>query len=276
MTRVLLLSTTTGYQLRSFDDAAEAAGHRARVRHRPVSSARRPVARSRDRRPLSRGSAVARGDRRARSPFHGVVAVGDRPAILAARVAERLGLPGNPAHAAAASGNKLEARRRLAAAGLAVPSYFTLPVGIGGQRAAEIRASRFPASSSPWGCQAAAASSAPTRARSSRRRSIASRALLARVDVRAATDRARKRRPRRELHSRTRGRRRGGADGRSAAGVRHLRQAGSARRSLLRGDDLRDAVVARRGEPDRPGGDDSAGDRCARAAGTGPSTPNAG
>ena len=50
----------------------------------------------------------------------GVLAVGDRPVVLAARVAEALALPGNPRDAAAASRNKKLTRQRFAAAGLPV------------------------------------------------------------------------------------------------------------------------------------------------------------
>ena len=48
---------------------------------------------------------------------------GDRPVVLAARIAEALGLPGNPPHAARASANKRLARERLQRAGLRVPEF---------------------------------------------------------------------------------------------------------------------------------------------------------
>ena len=56
-------------------------------------------------------------------PFDGVLAVGDRPAVFAALACEALGLKGHPPAAARASGNKLEARRRFAAAGLSSPAF---------------------------------------------------------------------------------------------------------------------------------------------------------
>ena len=53
----------------------------------------------------------------------GVLAVGDRPTILAAMVAQALGLPGNPPEAARASRNKLHSRAAFRAAGLPTPSF---------------------------------------------------------------------------------------------------------------------------------------------------------
>ena len=128
--RVLILSATTGYQLRSFDDAARRldidlvfATDRCHqlddpwrdraiaVRfHQPEASVERIVAAA------------------SRAPVHGLIVVGDRPAMLGARVAERLGLPGNPQHAALACANKFEARVRFQRAGLAVPWFFTAPL----------------------------------------------------------------------------------------------------------------------------------------------------
>ena len=66
---------------------------------------------------------VARGRR-----FTACSSVGDRPTVLAALAAQRLGLPGHPPDAAAASGNKRETRTRFAAAGLSVPVASHRPV----------------------------------------------------------------------------------------------------------------------------------------------------
>ena len=57
------------------------------------------------------------------APFDGVLAVGDRPTVIAALAAEALGLAGNPADAARAAASKLESRRRFAAAGLPTPRF---------------------------------------------------------------------------------------------------------------------------------------------------------
>jgi len=66
----------------------------------------------------------------------GIVAVGDRPAHIAALAAERLGIPWSPADAVAAARNKNESRRRFAAAGLRVPEFFRFPVSAGSGPAA--------------------------------------------------------------------------------------------------------------------------------------------
>jgi biotin carboxylase len=126
--RILLLSATTGYQLRAFDDAAARLGcelvfatdrcHRlddpwqdraVAVRFHDIPASVRAIVES------------AVGAR-----FDGVLAVGDRPVVLAAAAAAALGLPGNPPDAAAASADKREARRRFAAGGLAVPWFHAL------------------------------------------------------------------------------------------------------------------------------------------------------
>src|SRR5262249_45972011 len=67
-------------------------------------------------------------DALAASPPDGVIAVGDRPVTIAARVNEVLGLRGNPPMAAFASRNKLESRRMLQSVGLPVPAFLTLAV----------------------------------------------------------------------------------------------------------------------------------------------------
>src|SRR2546425_4116292 len=54
---------------------------------------------------------------------HGVVAVDDDTAVVAAAVAEELGLRGNPVAAAAAARDKHQQRRLLAAAGVAAPRF---------------------------------------------------------------------------------------------------------------------------------------------------------
>jgi biotin carboxylase len=127
---VLLLATTTGYQIRSFGAAAERLAVRLLLAsdrcdrlddpwfdaaipvrfHQPDASLQAVVAALADRRP------------------DGVIAVGDRPTLLAARVAEAFGLPGNPPHAAAVSRNKLETRRALHAAGLLTPAFRMVPI----------------------------------------------------------------------------------------------------------------------------------------------------
>jgi biotin carboxylase len=124
--RVLLLATTTGYQIRSFGDAAEKLGVRLvfasdrcdRIDD-PWWDQAIPV-RFHD----EGGSVDAVIGDSTNAKIDGVIAVGDRPAVLAARVAVALNVPGNPPEAAAASRNKLASRRAFRAAGLTTPSAF--------------------------------------------------------------------------------------------------------------------------------------------------------
>ena len=131
MTRVLVLSTTTGYQIRSFGEAAVALGIRLVFASDRCDQLEDPwwdqaiPVRFHD----EERSAAAIADALDGARPDGVIAVGDRPTVLAARVAAQLGLPGNPPEAAAASRNKLEVRQALQRAGLPVPRFRQLPVG---------------------------------------------------------------------------------------------------------------------------------------------------
>jgi biotin carboxylase len=186
--RVLLLSTTTGYQLRSFNHAAAQLGievvfatDRCQQLDDPWRDRAIGVRFHETDASLEAIVAAAR-----HAPFQAVLAVGDRPAILAARAAARLGLPGHPPDAAAASSNKLETRRRLAAAALTVPPYFTLPARGDGRRAASDARLEFPCVLKPIGLSG---SRGVIRADSRLEFAAAFArisALLARVDVRAA------------------------------------------------------------------------------------------
>jgi biotin carboxylase len=123
--RVLILSTTTGYQLRSFGDAAKELGielvfatDRCHALDDPWRDGAVAIRFHEEDAAVETVVAAA-----ARRPLHGVLAVGDRPVVLAARIAEALGLPGNPPHAARASANKRLARETLYGAGLRVPEF---------------------------------------------------------------------------------------------------------------------------------------------------------
>ena len=78
-------------------------------------------------------------------PFDGILAVGDRPAFLAAIVAEKLGLPYNSPASVEAARNKFLARQRFLAAGLPVPRFFprgdrpTIPVEAADRGALPVR-----------------------------------------------------------------------------------------------------------------------------------------
>jgi biotin carboxylase len=127
--RVLLLATTTGYQIRSFGEAAERLGvrlvfasDRCDRLEDPWWDGAIPV-RFHDM-SLSIEAVVAscRGRASDDKPA-GVIAVGDRPTLLAAHVSAALGLPGNPPAATETSRNKLAARRAFASAGLLTPRF---------------------------------------------------------------------------------------------------------------------------------------------------------
>jgi ATP-grasp domain/L-amino acid ligase C-terminal domain 2/ATP-grasp N-terminal domain len=122
---VLLCATTTGYQIRSFGEAAERLGVRLTFAsdrcdqlRDPWGDAALPV-----RFDLEDAAVLTVARAFAGCPPAGVLAVGDRPVVVAARVARAFGLPGHPPEAAAVSRNKLETRRALAAAGLPVPWF---------------------------------------------------------------------------------------------------------------------------------------------------------
>ena len=125
MRRILLIATTTGYQTRAFGEVAERLGvelvfatDRCHMLDDPWRDGAIPV-RFHD----ETAFLEAIGEAARRRPVHGVLAVGDRPAVLAALVCEALGLRGHPPTAARACGDKLETRRRFAAAGLPCPAF---------------------------------------------------------------------------------------------------------------------------------------------------------
>jgi hypothetical protein len=125
--RVLLVATTTGYQTRSFGEAAERLGVDLSLATDRCSTLDDPW---RDRAIPIRfhdepGSLEAILRAAARSPFAGVLAVGDRPVVLAAQAAAALGLTYHPVEAARAAHNKRLACERMRDAGLAVPWFRT-------------------------------------------------------------------------------------------------------------------------------------------------------
>jgi biotin carboxylase len=132
--RILLLSATTGYQLRSFNDAAARLGidltfatDRCHTLEDPWQDAALPVRfDAGDGREEEASLRVILESAEAR-PFAGIVAVGDRPTMLAARVAQALELPGNSPDAVRAASSKLGSRRRFASAGLITPWFLVVP-----------------------------------------------------------------------------------------------------------------------------------------------------
>ena len=128
--KVLLLATTTGYQIRSFGEAARKLGvelvfasDRCDQLDDPWWDDAIPI-RFHDEERSMAAIVSAFPD----APPDGILAVGDRPTILAARAAAAFGLPGNPSEAAAASRNKLASRRAFKAAGLPTPQFQPVPV----------------------------------------------------------------------------------------------------------------------------------------------------
>src|SRR5262245_66290334 len=132
MPRVLVLATTTGYQTRAFGDAAERLGvdlvfatDRCHILEDPWRDSAVPIRFSDE---AASAAAIAAAAVRAR--IDGIIAVGDRPTVIAARVAESLALPGHPPDAAAAAKNKFEARSRFRQGGLLVPAFVSHPLTV--------------------------------------------------------------------------------------------------------------------------------------------------
>src|SRR3954454_3745943 len=128
--RVLVLATTTGYQTRAFGDAAERLGvelvfatDRCHLIEDPWQDGAVPI------RFYDEDASVAAIVDTARArPIEGLVVVGDRPTVIAARAAEALGIPWHPPAAAATARNKRFTRERLRDAGLPVPWFVDVPI----------------------------------------------------------------------------------------------------------------------------------------------------
>jgi len=125
MKQILIVAATTGYQTRMFAEAARRLGmdvalatdrchvledpwgdHAISLRLDDAGTAREAIAQA--------------------GPFDGIIAVGDRQTLLAAMVAEKLGLPYNSPASVEAARNKFLTRQRLLAAGLPAPRFFRL------------------------------------------------------------------------------------------------------------------------------------------------------
>jgi len=128
MSRVLVLATTTGYQTRAFGEAAGRLGvelvfatDRCHLIEDPWQDGAIPI------RFYEEDASVAAIVESAKSrPIDGVIVVGDRPTVIAARVAAALGLPWHPPAAAAIARHKQLTRERLRDAGLPVPWWITV------------------------------------------------------------------------------------------------------------------------------------------------------
>src|SRR5216684_1521650 len=105
MTRILLFATTTGYQTRAFGEAAERLGvelvfatDRCHLIEDPWQDHAIPI-RFYD----EDASVTAILASTVERPLDGLLVVGDRPTVIGARVAERLGLPWHPPEGASAA-----------------------------------------------------------------------------------------------------------------------------------------------------------------------------
>jgi biotin carboxylase len=141
MPKILLVASTTGYQIREFYDAARALGvelvlatDRCHVLDNPWGDDAASV-RFEDPSP----GVTALGER---GPFDGVIAVGDTPAKVAAEAAELLGLRFHPIEAVQAASDKFAAREKFRAAGLPVPGYRLVSLNV--DLAAEALRSSYP------------------------------------------------------------------------------------------------------------------------------------
>ena len=187
MPTVLLCTTTVGYQARAFDEAARRAGVTLRlVSDRcdhlddPWGDDAIPARFDRDPALVAPVLTALEG-----TPVDGVLAVGDRPAWLAAHLAEARGLPWHRPEAVAVATHKLRARGRLLAAGLPVPWFVSLPAR-GDEDLERLTRVRFPCVIKPVGLSASRGVirvDSPEDLMTARDRVAA---LLARPDVRAS------------------------------------------------------------------------------------------
>lgn len=129
--RVLLLATTTGYQTRAFGDAAKRLGVElvfATDRCDQIDDPWQDGAIAiRFHAEESSVATIVEASRHRR--IDAILAVGDRPTVIAAKAARALGLPWHPADAAAVARHKLLTRQRLRDAGLPVPWFRPLAIG---------------------------------------------------------------------------------------------------------------------------------------------------
>ena len=124
--RILLFATTTGYQIREFENAARALGHdvwlatdRCHLLDDPWADRAIPV---RFDGPSEGPEARLPAELLAYQP-DAIVAVGDRPTLAAAQAAEATGAPFHPVEAVRNAADKHRARDCFRRAGMLVPAY---------------------------------------------------------------------------------------------------------------------------------------------------------
>lgn len=127
---VLLVTATTGYQAQAFTEAIRRVGARPVIAsdrcHRLDDPWRDDAIPVRFERPEEAVAAVLRRHRE--QPIQGMLACGDRAAVLGAHLAQALDLPGNPVGAVAACHDKFRFRSALAATGLPTPWFCRVPL----------------------------------------------------------------------------------------------------------------------------------------------------
>ncbi len=150
MARLLLFAATTGYQIRIFAEAAQRLGvdltlatDRCHVLADPWHDRAIPV---------RFGDPSASLESLRGRQFDAVAAVGDAPALLAAEMAEGLGIPFHPPGAARACHDKYLARQLFQAAGLPVPQFFRVELAEGPDAA--VRRAPYPCVLKPLGLSA--------------------------------------------------------------------------------------------------------------------------
>jgi hypothetical protein len=149
--RLLLIGATTGYQTGVFGEAAKRLGFqltlatdRCHVLDDPWGDHALPL-RFED--PEGAARTIA-----AEAKVDGIVAVGDRPAYIAALAAQLLGIPYNSPDSVLACRNKFLARDRFRAAGLLVPEFQRIALADGPHPAAE--GAKYPCVLKPLGLSA--------------------------------------------------------------------------------------------------------------------------
>jgi len=191
MDRLLLLLPTTTYRTEAFIDAARALGvDLVCASEKPnVFEAEAPEHLVTLDFTDPEGAAASVANFHKARPIQAVVGVDDTTAVVAAAIAERLGLEANPVAAASAARNKLEMRRRLHAAHVPAPRFRTISLEGDIDRAA--RDAEFPCVLKPLTLSASRGvirADDPAQFVAAVRRI---RALLARPDVSVAGDAAR-------------------------------------------------------------------------------------
>lgn len=151
---ILLVAATTGYQTRAFAAAGERLGYRIQLATDRCHVLDDPWGDSaialRFERPELAASMIEKAARKT-GRFDGIVAVGDRPAHLAALAAERLGLRFSAPDAVLACRNKFLARERFRSGGLLTPEYLRLAIEDGAAGADDFR---YPCVLKPLGLSA--------------------------------------------------------------------------------------------------------------------------